>query len=352
MVEPQPQSDFQNNILQKIAGFQAVIPQFDNVSAITPKFFIDNVDTVTEITRCSPEEKLLILKSRIKGDALFSVINSPDLSQEKNYAEFKKKFLAFFDTKISLATRQQLFSNCRMLVKEPVKVYAARIASATLKFFHNPDLTNPSVSAIFEQTKLSKFLDGLLPAYKHPALMKDPQSFQEALDFVELLQTNESSLANSSSGNTEMNSVGAINASSTGITTEQIKEIVESQATKTQEIVSALSKEIEKIKINAAQTPTMTNSQKENNWNTSRQFNRNTDRTRNYNTQRQFSQCQICGKSTHFTASCYYNPNRRRHYQPQTFNNRGRGQPRFSPPSHRQQNTDRFPQRNVRQSLN
>ena len=54
MVEPQPQPDFQNNILQKIAGFQAVIPQFDNVSAITPKFFIDNVDTVTEITRCSP----------------------------------------------------------------------------------------------------------------------------------------------------------------------------------------------------------------------------------------------------------------------------------------------------------
>lgn len=59
------------------------------------------------------------------------------------------------------------------------------------------------VKALFQQTKMSKFLEGLLPAFKQQTLMKDPQIFQEALHFVELLQSN--SFESNSSGNKHFN---------------------------------------------------------------------------------------------------------------------------------------------------
>lgn len=98
--------------------------------------------------------------------------------------------MAFFDKKISLATRHQQYSNCRMEPGESLKLYAARISLVTRKFFNNPDLTIPSVKNLFEQSKLSKFLEGLFPEFKHPTLMKHPQTFQATLDFVELLEVN------------------------------------------------------------------------------------------------------------------------------------------------------------------
>ena len=39
----------------------------------------------------SDSEKLLVLKSRIRGDALSQIINSVDLSSETDYKEFVKK---------------------------------------------------------------------------------------------------------------------------------------------------------------------------------------------------------------------------------------------------------------------
>lgn len=47
-----------------------------------------------------------------------SIINSPDLNQEKNYNTFKDKFLAYFETKYSLGARQRQFSDCRMILEE------------------------------------------------------------------------------------------------------------------------------------------------------------------------------------------------------------------------------------------
>ena len=301
-----------SNIFQKIAGFQAVIPQFDNISAITPKFFIDNVETITTLAKCSEDEKLLVLKSRIRGDALYSVINSPDLAQEKNYVEFKRKFLAFFDTKISLATRQQLFSNCKMLMNEPVKIYAARVAMATQRFFNAPDLTNAAVKDLFEKSKLSKFLEGLLPSYKHSALMKDPQTFQEAIDFVELLQTNEASL-NSDYERSLDPLVGKIDSSAKQITNDEIKQLIELQSAKTQQIVEGLTKEVENLKINTFQNSIPQNSERYNQSNRASYFtNIQRQNSRNNNASRFFPSCQFCGKTNHLSQNCFQHPNKRR----------------------------------------
>ena len=286
------------NLLRKLAGLQNIIPQFDNNSAVTPKFFLDSCDSITTLANCQPPEKLIILKSRIRGDALSQLINSPDLSQETDYEEFKNKFLAYFDSKISLATRQQQFANCRMQPGESVKIYAARISLVTQKFFNNPDLKNKEVKALFEQSKLSKFLEGLLPEFRHAALMKDPQSFKEAVDFVELLQAN--NLAFPQQDMTIPSTVGNIK-----ISNEDIKTLIETHALQTHNTVCALSKEIDNLKLSSKRNFSQNNTVASNTYENSYSPNRYV--TVKY---RQFPPCTFCGKSNHLARYCYYNTNK------------------------------------------
>lgn len=239
-----PNEQGENALFAKLAGFQAIIPQFDNSSAVTAKFFVDSLEHVTGIANCSEDEKLLIMKSRIRGDALSHIINSPDLSQETKYTDFKNKFLAYFQNKASLASRQQQFANCRMMEGEQAKVYASRVTDVTQKFFGNLNLTNADVKTLFEQSKLSKFLEGLLPKYRQQTLMKDPQTFQEALNFVELLQSNSFEL-NSPENNASTNNLQA------SLSNEELLKIFECHAQKTNETVASLSKQLDNFKINS-----------------------------------------------------------------------------------------------------
>lgn len=229
----------ETNIFNKLAGFNALIPQFDANSAVTPQYFVDTVESITTTANCSDSEKLLVLKSRIRGDALSQIINSVDLSSETDYKEFVKKFINYFAPSSSLATRQQQFSNCKMHNNEPVKLYAARVENATTKFFGeiNPKL-NTDVGKLYEQTKLSKFLEGLQPEYKKQTLMRDPQTIQEAIKFVQLLQANETQVNDSQ-----------INAIQSSHTNDDLRQLIEINAQRTHEIISTLSDEINKLKL-------------------------------------------------------------------------------------------------------
>lgn len=285
--------------LQKIAGLQSIIPQFDGNTSVTPQYFLDNFEKFTTLVKCSEEEKLMFLKSKIRGDALAHLINSPDLSQENNYDRFKEKFLAFFEKKVSLATRQQKFSNCRMQAGETVKLYAARIALTTMDFFNNPDLSNPSVKALFEQCKLSKFLEGLLPDFKYATLMKDPQSFQDALDYVELLETNKACVPQSNQDISVMQSLNTVNAISKEISNQDIKKLIETHAQQTYDTICTLSKEIEDMRLLSHN-----NNPSRNRSNFAPPFikgNRN-----NSTRPKNFPPCAICGKRNHLEQYCFY----------------------------------------------
>lgn len=287
--------------LQKLAGLQSIIPQFDNVSAVTPAFFIDSFEAIATIVQCSDEEKLLILKSRIRGEALSHLINSPDLNQETNYTNFKKKFIAFFNKKVSLATRQQMFSNCRMQPGESVKLYAARVSLITQKFFNNPDLDNDSVKNLFEQSKLSKFLEGLSAEYKHSTLVKDPQSFQDAVDYVELLETNKVCFPQNSQDISFQSGTNTVNAVSTDITNRDLKNLLETHVQKTHDSIFTLTKELDKLRLSMNGNPPRNSTNFESNFRESYANNRG-----NSHTNKSFPPCKFCGKKNHLSNFCFY----------------------------------------------
>lgn len=310
----------------KLAGLQNLIPQFDNNSAVTAKYFIDTVDNISEIAQCTPNEKLLLLKSKIRGDALSQLISSHDLSSETDYNDFKSKFLDYFGIKSSLASRQQNFSNCTMKAQEPVKNYASRVCNATHKFFGDINVNNEEVKALFEQTKLLKFIEGLSPEFKRELLIKDPQTFQEALNFVELLQNNERHLQTVANVNT------AINTSQ-----DDLLSLLIQHKKNTDETIASLSQQIETLQLKSNRPYSNARSPSTNRFRDGNSF-----QTRNRSPQpyfdnnsrspyprgrttariertpaqhRNVSRCDICHKTNHITRSCFYNTYR----QPQYF---------------------------------
>lgn len=299
-----PNSD--NSVFSKLPSFQALIPQFDSVSSVTPQYFVDTVTKITDSAKCSPEEKLMVMKSRIRGEALTHVINSPDLSQETDFLEFCNKFTKFFDNQDSLAMRQHHFSNTKMLPNESVKIYAARVAASTQKFFGNVDFKDTNIKALLEQTKLAKFLEGLVPEFKKVVMTRDPQTLQEALNFVEILQANESMFPNTSVNNTS------------GHENNEIKQLLQIHAQQTHETVAALSKELENLKLNRNFPENRTGRfEKETHFTDSRQnglygsrsngkrFTNNTF-NQNHNSNHNSVRCQICNRTNHTASRCFY----------------------------------------------
>lgn len=319
------------SLFSKLAGLQSIIPQFDNCSAITPKYFIDSVESITKIAKCSDADKLMILKSRLRGEALSHVINSPDLTQEIDYKTFCKNFLKYFDSPASLATRQQLFSNCKMIPKEQIKVYAARVCNSTHRFFGTIDITNEQVNQLVEQTKLSKFLDGLTPEYKKFVLLKDPTTFQDAVNYAQLLQSNEQHLQE-----TPVNAT--INTDTERSDFLLLKDLIQSQAELNHQSIAALSQEIQNLKVSShnynrpsSHTPVRAQRQNFHTENSRIPMRRYDNSNRSFRQNRprfQVTQppCGICSRTNHVTQDCYFRQSTSRD-NPTNFPSRGSSRP-------------------------
>lgn len=295
-----------DDIIRKLAGFQTLILPFDGLSAVTPQFFIDNIEEITTLTKSSDDEKLLVLRSRLRGDALSNVLNSPDLNNEKNYKEFKSKFLQYFQTNYSLAAKQRQFAECRMTSRELIKTYAARVSIASQNLFESPDLTNPEIKSLLEKTKLAKFTEGLCENYKQAVILKDPKTFDEAVSFAQTLQSNQFSTLNTDPM--------MVNNIKTKFGSEDIQAILEAHASNTKQMIDSLREEIENLKLSNHQMPQNRTTFYDSNPQT--QFIRTTNNRRNTTTaQRNTLYCSICRRNSHNTSNCFYNPETRGNFR-------------------------------------
>lgn len=300
----------ESSLFTNLAGFQALIPLFDSESAVTPQYFVDTFETLSKTAKIPDAEKLLVLKSRIRGEALTNVINNPDLSQETNYKNFLTKFLNFFGKTENLASRQYEFSNCKMLTNEPAKTYAARITKSTLNFFGNIDLQNVQVKALVDNTKLAKFIDGLSPEFKKDMLMKNPKSFEDAIQWLDLLQTNAAYFANAPINNVAQSDQ------------MDLQNLLQRHTQQTHESIAALSKKLEDFSIRRdrsktpeirGQSPHLCNRQPSPYRRYYYPVNQNDRAFSNPQTSTYRSRprtplrCAICHRSNHDTSRCFYN---------------------------------------------
>jgi len=220
------------NSLNRIAGYQSLLPVFDGNS--NAEFFFKTLDEIANIGGLSPEEKLIVAKSKLRDNALEFLTNSVTLKNETNYDNFKKILIDYFTEKTSLASDQQQFSNCKQLPDESVKRFASRVNNSAHKFLGIQNTNSDEVKTLIDRTKLAKFLEGLKDAFKHNVLTKDPSSFEEAVRFAALKELNSNYLAT--------NSANAVNTSQSD--TKFILDVLSSQNAQFKEAIQQLSREL------------------------------------------------------------------------------------------------------------
>lgn len=179
-----------NQNVSNIALIQTWIPIFDGLSPVTPKYLIDSVERLTKDINIPDIQKIQLVISKIKGEPLSKIINNVDLIHSTQFQTFKAEFLDFFSESDSLLLRQLALDACKQKDDEDIKSYAVRLTQAARNFFGEIDIKNEETRRIYDQTRLARLIEGVLPSYKLQLLTKDVKTFEEAIKFIQLLQAN------------------------------------------------------------------------------------------------------------------------------------------------------------------
>lgn len=150
----------------KIAGYQSLVNNFDGDVFSNVSYFFTNLEEVGKIAQWNDSELIAVLKSKLKGPALEYFINDPELTSEKSFATIKTKLNTYFDKITTLSHRQQQFFNCKQIPGETIRSYSSRVSNLTINYFGLDNATKNDEKQIVDQTKLAKFLEGLLPQFK------------------------------------------------------------------------------------------------------------------------------------------------------------------------------------------
>lgn len=296
----------------KIAGYQSLVNNFDGDVFSNISYFFTNLEEVGKIAQWNNSELIAVLKSKLKGPALEYFINDPELTSEKSFATIKTKLNTYFDKITTLSHRQQQFSNCKQIPGETIRSYSSRVSNLTINYFGLDNATKNDAKQIVDQTKLAKFLEGLLPQFKELALSKNPTTFSAAVENA-LLHESNIQLISSEGGN--QGSVNNIDRD------DKIMDFLQKQAENSNYLISTLSEKLNNISIKNS-TP---------------------QRSRENSFQRRH--CTNCGRNNHVIENCWFirNQNSRtssnhnsRFFRPQAVDSRSdyryRGNLRQIPP--------------------
>lgn len=266
--------------MSKLTSLHSLLPVFDSESNCTVTFFINSFEKLAESLGASEDEKLFVIKSKIRGPALDIVIRSSELSDETNYREFKRKFLEFFEAKVTLAYRQQLFSNCKMTPSESIKQFSLRVVNVSQRFLGKVDLKDINIKKVFDQLKLSKMIEGVIPKFKKVLLGRDPQTFEEAVQILELIELNDTLTQDELISNIASNRESGL------------EQLIKRQEEDSQQTIAALSRQVDDLKID---------------------LNKSRNEGRLLELQRdgaRVKRCEICKRDNHIMANCWFKNNR------------------------------------------
>lgn len=151
--------------------------------------FFDQFDAAAKMGLWSEEEKIVILKSRLREKAQKFVASSPETRLEKSYEILKKKIIEFFDNSPSLMVRQQMFTKCHQNHGESIRELAHRVSANTRTYLNGSTDAPQHVSQqVIDSLSLSKFLDALQPHLRVETMKQAPKDFKQAVEIATNIQ--------------------------------------------------------------------------------------------------------------------------------------------------------------------
>lgn len=149
------------------------------------KFFFRQFDEVALLAKWKDSEKLTILKSKLRGNALRYLMSDRELMNSQNYDLVRDKIMDFFRDELDVGQCQLDFSNCHMRENESVKMFAHRLVVASNKYLGTSQTEiSQDTKAVIDKLRLSKFVGALLPEIQRDVLKLNPKSFEQAIEIA------------------------------------------------------------------------------------------------------------------------------------------------------------------------
>lgn len=145
-------------------------------------FFFKQFNDIATLSGWTDLEKLTILKTRLRGNALTFVLSDRELSETNDYNLVTERLVEFFSEEKGITDHQTKFSTCQQWEGESVKNFAYRVTMLTNNYLGTTIRTeNQETKEILDRLKLSKFVDSLLPELRIDVLKTNPQNFNDAV---------------------------------------------------------------------------------------------------------------------------------------------------------------------------
>ena len=170
---------------QNCIHVMSILPSYDGESDSCQNFF-ELFSELADLAKWSDQERVTIVKSRLKGNALRYLVESPKF-KKISFDELRKDFEGFFVNSQSLTEKHLSFNNIKLLPSEPIKTLAHRINTAVFRLMS--DMTSSdSQCLVVDRLKLTKFIDALPAEYQREVLKLAPDCFDRAVELASKFQ--------------------------------------------------------------------------------------------------------------------------------------------------------------------
>lgn len=165
-----------------------LIPTFEGKSGEKVQHFITQFEDVAKLTKWSDAEKILVLKSKVKGRAMQRLLNNTELFAHTNWDKFLKEFLNHFKENKTATQLGQEFQAIKHVPNMTVRDLAAKINTSARDYLQIEGEQDEAALKMLDKIMLTKFLDSLKSNLAVEVRKQFPIDFQEAIEKAEALE--------------------------------------------------------------------------------------------------------------------------------------------------------------------
>lgn len=165
-----------------------LLPTFEDKEGEKIEFFLSQFEQISSMAQLSTQQKGIILKSKLKGQALQFLTANTMLQEETDFEKIKKIMLDRFKRKTTITQEHQLFKSIRHVPGTSIADLAHKIQITATKFLKTDQADTAQIADIIDRICLSKFLEVIREDIRIDLLKQSPLNFKDAVQKAELLE--------------------------------------------------------------------------------------------------------------------------------------------------------------------
>lgn len=166
------------------------LPPFDGKKESNIEFYLKQFDELATKAKIQDEGlKLIILKTKLSGNAREFLISSPDLQNADKYDNFKQKLLERFQTTQTLESAQNVFMTIKQTPEQNISEFVNSFNNAASHYLtQSGNADKPDAVNFLNLMKFTRFIDSIRPDIALEIRKSGAKDFNEAVDVAKRIE--------------------------------------------------------------------------------------------------------------------------------------------------------------------